>query len=210
MISYRKATKNDLDAVAHLAAQSFGDYPFFSFALRSGFDDDTAYRAYLEKLFRIHIKANMRAHHCFVGVLDGKIVSTALLQDPEKGRVTIGQYILSGGVRLIHPVGFSRILDFFSISEQAHADCARTCPDAWYLELLAVDSDMKGQHLGSDMIQDCLIPFVQSNTGKQLALITNTDQNRKFYLKNGFQEFSQCKLRCKDKTIGNWSFLQAV
>lgn len=42
--------------------------------------------------------------------------------------------------------------------------------------------------------------------GEELTLITNTEGNRKFYKKNGFQEFSDRKLEQNGQTIGNWSF----
>ena len=108
------------------------------------------------------------------------------------------------------PVGFSRILDFFTISEEAHADCAKNCPGAWYLELLAVDGNRKGQGLGSNMLQDCVIPYIKTRGDKLLSLITNTEQNRKFYTKNGFQEFAGRKLTRQGRTIGNWNFLRAI
>ena len=209
-IHYREATKKEINTIAKLAAQSFCNYPFFRFAFRDSFKSERAYLAYMEKLHRIHIKANMRNHICLVGTIDETIVSTAMLQDPNKKRIRIGEYILSGGISLMFPVGFSRILDFFTISEEAHADCAKNCPGAWYLELLAVDGNRKGQGLGSNMLQDCVIPYIKTRGDKLLSLITNTEQNRKFYTKNGFQEFAGRKLTRQGRTIGNWSFLRAI
>ena len=69
---------------------------------------------------------------------------------------------------------------------------------------------MKGCGLGSGMLQDCLIPYVQKQGGQELTLITNTEGNRKFYVKNGFQEFSQRILEKNGQRVGNWSFCMDI
>ena len=86
-------------------------------------------------------------------------------------------------------MGLSKILNFFHFSEDARADCDKKHPSAWYLEVLAVDDSLKGHGLGSGMLQDYLIPYIQKHGGEELTLITNTEGNRKFYKKNGFRSF---------------------
>lgn len=130
-----------------------------------------------------------------------------MLQNPAKKRLGIADYILSGAIDLVYPVGIKRLLRFFDISEQAHTDCAVGCPGAWYLEMLCVSKDRKGQGLGSNLLQSCVIPYARAHGGKQLALITNTEPNRIFYTKNGFSEFSSIMLHYKTQSVGNWSFL---
>ena len=206
MIVYREATPKDYNRIAQLSALSFRNYPYFDFAFRNAFKDDDAYIAYMEKLHRIHIKANLPQNKCFVGLKDGKIVSAALLQDPAKKKAAVEDYVKAGGLRLIFPVGFSKILNFFRISEDARADCDQKYPSAWYLEILAVDGSMKGCGLGSGMLRECLIPYIQNQGGQELTLITNTELNRKFYTKNGFREFSARTLEQDGQRIGNWSF----
>lgn len=210
MVSYHEASKSECKRLAKLAADSFGDYPFFSFALRDSFQDEQDYRAYVEKLNRINLRAYMRQHKCFVGTSGDQIVSAALLQDPSKPKVNVGQYLMSGGASLMFPVGLNRILDFLSMTEEATADCAKAYPDAWYLEMLVVNGGMKGHHLGSRMLQDCILPYVHAKGGKTLSLITNTEQNCKFYAHHGFSEFSRRPLTRRGHTIMNWSFVRAV
>lgn len=164
----------------------------------------------MEKLHRVNIKANAQQNKCFVGVKDGEIVSAALIQDPAKKKADVEDYVKVGGLSLVYPVGLSKILDFFHFSEDARADCDHKHPSAWYLEVLAVDNSMKGCGLGSGMLQDCLIPYVQKQGGQELTLITNTEGNRKFYAKNGFQEFSQRTLEKNGQRVGNWSFCMDI
>ncbi|MDO4837559.1 MAG: GNAT family N-acetyltransferase [Clostridia bacterium] len=206
MITYREATKAEIPAVAKLAAASFGHYPFFDFAFLPVLKTPEAYTAYMEKLHAIHIRANMAHHKCFIGVQDGCMVSAALLQNPKEKRVTLPDYIKAGGVRLVFPVGMRKILDFFAVSEEAQQDCAPNYPDARYLEMLVVAPDRKGSGLGSSMLKDCLLPYMQQQGGKELALITNTAVNCRFYEKNGFSEFAHRTLERNGQQIDNWSF----
>ena len=89
MIDYREANSKDFDRIAHLSAQSFGNYPYFTCVFRNAFKNEDAYKAYMEKLHRINIKANAQQNKCFVGVQDGEIVSAALIQDPAKKKADV-------------------------------------------------------------------------------------------------------------------------
>lgn len=206
MIIYREATEEEIGALARLSTEAFGNYPFFDFVFLSAFKSREAYFAYMDKLHRVHIRANMRRHKCFVGVENGRIVSTALLQAPDKKRIGVWDYIRAGALTLVFPVGLARILDFFDVSERAHSDCAREYPSAWYLEKLAVDASMKGCGLGSAMLNECLLPYIRRQGGHELTLITNTELNCRFYAKNGFRMFAERTLDHDGQTIGNWSF----
>ncbi len=66
--------------------------------------------------------------------------------------------------------------------------------------------DLKGKGLGSDMLNNCLIPYVKSASGTQLALVTNTEQNCKFYEKNGFDMFDKTVLDMK--LVDNYCFIR--
>lgn len=210
MITYREAKKSEIRKIADLVATSFGEYPMYTLAFRDKFKTKDDFILYMKKLNRVHIGANARKHKCFVGEFDGKIVSVALLQDPNIKRISLFDYILAGGVGLLFPVGFKRLIGFFDISNEAHKDCAKQCGDAWYVELLAVSPDCKGQGLGSKMLNDCLIPYVESQKGTELALITNTPSNCKFYEKNGFANFAVSELKWNSNSIQNWSFLRKL
>lgn len=210
MIEYREAYSSELKEIAKMVAVSFGEYPMYTLTFRDKFKTKGDFISYITKLNKVHISVNARKHKCFVGVKDGKIVSVALLQNPNIKRISLWNYIVSGGNSLLFPVGFKRLIDFFNISNIAHKACEEKHKDAWYIELLAVDPNYKGQGLGSKMIIDCLIPYAKAHGAKELALITNTKANCKFYEKNGFNNFSYKKLNWKNKYIDNFSFVKNI
>jgi len=208
MIEYREAYNNELKEIAKMVAKSFGEYPMYTLTFRDKFKTKEDFISYITKLNKVHISANARKHKCFVGVKNGKIVSVALLQNPNIKRISLWNYITTGGISLLFPVGFKRLIDFFNISNIAHKPCEEKHKDAWYIELLAVNPLYKGQGLGSKMINECLIPYAKDHGAKELALITNTKGNCKFYEKNGFNNFAYDKLNWKDKYIDNYSFVK--
>ncbi len=161
----------------------------------------------MDKLHYVHVKANMYKYKYFVGTINGKIVSATLLQNPNARRVTIFDYIKAGGVGLLFPVGFKSLIKFFDISEESHKPCERY-KAAWYVELLAVSKNHKGQGLGIGMLNDCLIPYIKSEGRTQLALVTNTKQNCKFYKKNGFDMFDETVLKMNNKKVNNYCFIR--
>ncbi len=210
MVKYREILKKEIKEIAKMVANSFGEYPMYSLTFKDKFKQKEDFIHYITKLNEVHISANAKKHKCFVGIENGEIVSVALLQNPNIKRISLWNYIISGGIGLLFPVGFKRLIDFFNISNKAHASCERMYNEAWYIELLAVSANFKGQGFGSKMIFDCLIPYVKSKNGNKIALITNTEKNCNFYERNGFKNFSFEKIYWENEILDNWSFIKNI
>jgi len=210
MIEYRRIYKNEIKEVAKMVAETFGEYPMYTFTFRSKFKNKQEFIKYITKLNEVHIKANSKKHICVVGVENNKIVSIVLLQNPKIKRISILDYIFAGGIRLLFPVGFKRLIDFFKISNTVHEPCEHEYKDAWYVELLAVSSNEKGKGLGTKMIFDFIIPYVKSKNGKNITLITNTENNCNFYKKNGFCCFDFKRMVRRNTELNTWSFIKEI
>lgn len=207
MITYREAKRDEIEKIAKLTTKSFGDYPFFKFAFEDKLKSDMVYYDYMDKLHLVHIKANMYKYKCFVGIEKNQIVSAVIIQNPNVKRVTLFDYIKAGGVKLLFPVGFVSLINFFNISEEAHKPCEKMYKNSWYIEMIAVDNDLKGKGLGSDMFKHCIFPYIKKFGAKTLTLITNTKQNCSFYEKNGFTLFSKTELSSHGKSVDNYCFV---
>lgn len=83
-------------------------------------------------------------------------------------------------------------------------------PAGWYLEMLVVEGSMKGKGLGRRIINDAVVPYVSQHGGKNLALITNTESNCRFYEKNDFAIFSERMLEMRGRGISNWSLVRSM
>ena len=60
------------------------------------------------------------------------------------------------------------------------------------------------------MLQACILPYVKEHGGETLCLFTNSEINRTFYQKNGFEEFDQRFFTRKGKQLGSWSFRASI
>ncbi|MFT8705089.1 GNAT family N-acetyltransferase [Bifidobacterium aquikefiricola] len=209
-IQYRFAKPKELHAIVDLVSRSFLEYPLFSFVFRDAFSSQADYLKFIETLFSMYIRSIGRKNDCLVGVQNGTIVSMALVEKPKNRHVGLLNNIVSGGWRLPMQVGVRRLIDFSRICNETEKDCFARYSDAWYVELLAVKSDCRGQQLGSRMIHDCLIPYVRQRGGTEITLMTNTEPNRRFYVKNGFTEFLSQMVERNGITVGNWSYYMSL
>lgn len=206
MISYRNVTKDDLKIVSKLYTQSFKEYCFFKSTIGKIFKSEKEYLHFLETLFFINTNAFVKKQICIVGVLDGKIVSAATLNDPDKPQIGFLDYICSGGIKLFKETSILNILKFMKFLNSAKKACESLKTNVWYFDSLAVDKAYQGKGFGSKMINECVIPYITSKNGNEVVFITNSEINRKFYTKNGFKEFDSTTISFKNNTINNWSY----
>ncbi|URZ01914.1 GNAT family N-acetyltransferase [Clostridium felsineum] len=210
MIFYREVKKEDLKKVSKLYAQAFKEYCYLKCTVGNNFNNDDKYLHFLEMLFFINIKTYMKKHICLVGILDGKIVSSAVLKNPDRSEIGLFEYIFSGGIKLLKEISLLNILSFLNFMDDSQKAFKSIRRPIWYLEALAVDKLYQGKKLGSKMINDCVIPCVIDHGGKEIFLITNSEINRKFYTQNGFTEFSDDVIHFKNININNWSYFKKL
>lgn len=210
MIQYRKANENDIDELAKMVAESFGEYPLYDMVLRDKFKETKDYVAFTAILQRVHIISYLKKHVCLVGVQNSKICCMTLLKQPGTRKVSLWDYICAGGLQLIPFVGFFRLIEMIGVMEEVRKEISQRHQDAWYVEMLSVNKEYQGQRIGSRMINDCIVPYVEEHGGEKVTLITNTELNRKFYLKNGFCELFAKSVRRQGKESPNWGYLRVI
>lgn len=207
MIHYRLAEPQDLTAVARLFQQSFKEYPLFGLmvegAKRKG-------QEFLYKLHLVNTKAYYRRHCCLVAVDGETVVAAALLKHRNRPDIGLWDYMLTGGGQLLLTGGVSSVANVLGIMGEVKQGITGLKAPYWYLEAFAVAPQVQSQRLGSRMIAECLIPYIAEHGGGDFALVTNTEGNRRFYSKCGFEEFSASVIRRSGKEIGNWSFITTV
>lgn len=201
MITYRPVRKNELKEVITLLTESFNNYSFLEI-----FKDKKKQYKFLHAIHEVNVKTAYKKHIIMVGVQDNKIVSVAQINSPDTSSLSILDYILSGGIKILLAGGFLKTFGFINMLIDASSRCHNLPGRIWYIEFLAVSSTCQGQGLGSKMFEACIIPYIQRNGGGVLTLITNTEQNRVFYKKNGFEEFHEMFIHKNGKEIGNWSY----
>lgn len=129
-----------------------------------------------------------------------------IIDAPTDKPVGFLDYVLCGGIKPILKLGLFNALKYLKLSDETEYVVKSIKDERWHLYFLVVDSKYQGLGIGSDAINNFLIPFVKERNGKIITVTTNSMHNINFYTKNGFSLIKEENLRYKDRTVSNWSF----
>ncbi|AIQ54848.1 GNAT family N-acetyltransferase [Paenibacillus sp. FSL R7-0331] len=202
MKSFRLAKKDELQEVAALLTDSFLEYPLFPLILTQ----DKDYKKNLYRLNYTNTKSYYQQSACFVGILDGKIVSAVLLKKSGAKGPGFVQYLLNGGLALAAQLGIKRILHILGTLDKMKEACDRYGKESWYIDSFAVAKGFQGKSLGSTLFNNFLFPYISERGGGRITLVTHTELNKRFYCKNGFKVFNEFGIGPKGNSIPNYSF----
>jgi GNAT superfamily N-acetyltransferase len=206
MIKYREVRRGELEEVAALLTEAFREYSF----LNIYGENKKNQPKFLHEIQEVGVKAAYKKHLMIVGIQDDKIVSVARIKSPSAPEISLLDFILAGGIKVLLAGGIVNTFGFLNMLKEASAVCHSLPVPVWYLEVFAVSASCQGQGVGTRMFKECIIPYIQKRGGGLLTLITNTEQNRVFYKKNGFEEFHEMVIRRKSKEVGNWSYRMEI
>ena len=185
-----------------LAARAQEDYVY----LKNYISDDTRRRRFLECALEIEVTINDGNTICLTAKEDNAIAAMAMLCPPGVHRPSVASYLKAGFWKAFWRGGIRDVIAWTMMDDKAGAPCHKLAENAWYLSLLAVDPAKQGKRIGSRFLQECIIPTVKKGGGDKLCLFTNSEINRKFYVKNGFKEFDAREFSYKGKKLGSWSY----
>lgn len=202
MEHYRLATLEDIPSITKLLSNGFKDYPLFTLVT----NHSDKHLEILESLFLVLTRTYIKLYSCLVMTDHGKIIAVALLKPQDKKDPSLFSYLRAGGLSFIVKNGVRQTARLFSLEEQSLKPINDLAQPHWHLEAFVVSKEAQGKKIGSNFLQNFLIPFISNNQGGLLTLVTNTEINQTFYQRNGFTEFSEILLKLKDKQLKNWSF----
>ena len=116
------------------------------------------------------------------------------------------RYLTSGYLGAVWTGGIRAVTAWLKMEEKVSAPCHELPGRNWYLSLFTVAKSDEGTGIGSDFLQEYLIPYVKAADGECLSLFTNSKINCRFYEKNGFSLFDEKTFEYEGKTIGSWSY----
>ena len=202
MLTFEKMHPEERSACAELAARAFGDYEYFTYYI----PNEQRRTRFLRTMLAIEVRINDGPADFFTAKEDGNIVAVAMLCPPEYKKPSDMAYMRAGFGRCFLQGGIRDVAAWNDMEGQAVEPCHSLGGQTWYLNLLTVEPNLKGQGLGSRMLRECILPYVRDHGGETLCLFTNAEGNREFYQKNGFEEFDQRFFKRKGKQLGSWSY----
>ena len=206
MLTFEKMCPEERGACAALAARAFTDYEYFTDYI----PNDQRRTRFLNTMLDIEVRINDGQADFFTAKIDGEIVAVAMLCLPEYKKPSDMAYIRAGFGKCFLQGGLRDVAAWNDMEGKAGEPCHSLGGQTWYLNLLTVEPEHKGQGLGSRMLRECILPYVKEHGGETLCLFTNSEVNRKFYQKNGFVEFDQRSFNRKGKQLGSWSYRASI
>ena len=205
-IVYRKARLDEYQKIGKVVVDSFFDYPFLTLII-DDLKKPENYPAFLELLEILLTRLYIKKETCLVAEQDGEILAVALLQQND---FSILSYLLNGVIKLFRYISPRNFLKYLDLVDRSEEHLKKSNSFDWYLMLLAVNSSVKGQGVGSAFLRGAVEPYVKSKGCKRLGLITSTDKNVPFYKKNDYVLLDFMELEYGTKSIGNWAFLKTI
>lgn len=202
MLTYEPMRPEERCDCVELAARAFADYEYFSLYV----PEDKRRLRFLRAMLASEFYANADRACFFTVKKDGKLVAVTMLCDPDYKKPTGMEYMKAGYGKVFLHGGIRNVSAWDAMEAEALKPCRSLAGKAWYLNLLTVDPHFEGQGIGSAVLREHIIPYVRKQGGEVLCLFTNSERNRKFYQKNGFEEFHAQQFSYKGKNIGSWSY----
>lgn len=207
LAEYRKTTIEDLEEIAELETEAFFDYPLYWDVLRKKFKNNTEYRKFLKLILMIELTVDLKRGNGYVGMVNDEIVSVALIHSLDDKKISMLEYFQAGATRLLPYFIKFNLWNYLKKMDQAESKSVEFSEiNTYYLSILAVNPKYQDRHLGSEMIQKCVLPSIKQNGVRRVTLMTNTKPNCYFYEKNGFSVASHIQLQFGHKVVENWSF----
>lgn len=202
MLTFEKMHLEQREECISLAVRAQKDYVY----LTNYIFDDQRRRRFLECALKIEFHVNEGNAVFLTANNDRSLAAVAMLCPPGVRRPSDITYLKAGFWKAFLYGGFHNVCSWTAMNDKASAPCHEQSEKAWYLSMLTVDPANQGNGIGSRFIQECIIPTVKSRGRDKLCLFTNSEINRKFYIKNGFHEFDAREFTYKGKKLGSWSY----
>ena len=207
-LEFDRLDRKELREAAELAARAVSDYEYFT----NWFPDQEERARVVISIIWHSYKTNFNRVHPLSAKLDGKIVATAELTDPDYKDPSVLSYILHGWLNVYRAAEKKRIDDWIAMDAAAGQPChdyQKTGPGIWYVSSLSVDPSMQGIGLGTQLLEYCE-NYIRERGGKQVVLVTNSQKNLNFYLNRGYELFDEREFEYNNHKMGNWSLKKVL
>ena len=209
MITYRLAKKEDLDEIFQVAAEAFFDYDFFG-SYEKKYNKRWQFVYEMEK---ICLLVNYKRNQLIVGEENNEIVIVIALHEPGSIQAGPMEYNMLGLKAIFRGCNFFKVLAFSMMDEACEKPILKLkgkTENFYYLHNFAVRKDYQRKGYGTKALIEYLSGYIKEKGGGTLALITNSEDNVKFYNKCGFT----CCHRGRVKSFGfwlrNWAFRKDI
>ena len=209
MITFRTAKKEDLKEVFQMAAEAFFSYDFFG-----NYEKDYNKRwRFVYEMEKICLLVNFKRNQLIVGEENNDIVIVIALHEPGSSQAGPLEYTLLGIKSVFKGCNFFKVLAFSMMDgacEEPITKLKKKTQNFYYLHNFAVKKDFQRKGYGTKALMDYLSGYIKEKGGGTLALITNSEDNVKFYNKCGFTCYHRGRVKSLGFWLRNWAFKKVI
>ena len=198
----RPATRDDIPEMTRIITEGFLDYPLH-IMLKPYLYQPDRYPQCLAVINRMLARSYQQVRHALVVEHGGRVVATALMHDRKVGFV---RSLVSGGYEFFRYASPGLVKDFADVTERADQIAIDRGDFDWYLEVLSVDSSMRGRGVGRWLVAKVLPDFVAKRGGHAYGFVTSTEKNARFYLNGGCELLERVDVHMREETCPIWAF----
>ncbi|WP_125763225.1 GNAT family N-acetyltransferase [Companilactobacillus hulinensis] len=212
-MDFRSGLNSDKPQIIRLLTESFKEYITTQKMFRQEFRSSAKFDRLLRKYFELEVDVFMKKGLVYVGADGkGKPRAVALIQFNRGRQINTWDYFSVDGLKIlgqIIKVGFNAIsaFDIFKFEDLFDkVEGQKKC----VVEYLAVDKSLRGQGIGSKMLNNHISPYLKRVGYRNIILETNTQKNVKFYKKNNFSVRSVKKVNLSHGDVKDWVLSKTI
>ncbi|TGD21215.1 GNAT family N-acetyltransferase [Companilactobacillus suantsaicola] len=206
-LDFRSGLNSDKPQIINLLVDSFKEYTTTKNMFQPQYRSSAKFDKLLRKYFELEVNVFMKKGLVYVGADGkGKPRAVALIEFSSGKQISNWDYLTLDGLKLIPEIiksGFNgfNAFDIFKFEDlfdlvKGKKKCA--------VEYLAVDKKLRGQGIGSKMLNNHITPYVKKIGYRNIILETNTQKNVKFYKKNHFSVRSVKRVNLSHGDVKDW------
>lgn len=206
-LQYSLMRRSNLKSCVDSVVESFSTYEYFT-----NYFPNLAVR--LQCMRRI-ILAEYRTTYGLVPTLvahqGNDIAAVCQLFPPTYKKPSDLQYILHGWLSVYLTPARQAVKDWLKMDAAAGEPCHKLIGDStWYLSSITINPKQQRQGIGQKFMKEFIEPYVKEHGGTRLVLFTNSEGNRQFYEKLGYQLFHTTSFTYNGHTMGSWSYSKEI
>lgn len=157
-------------------------------------------------LMTLLVRAWLGGQKGFAAEENGTVLGFAIVSAGEDAAIRAGTCVRLGAGRVIRACGIRNLLAFLRASACFDRIWDGQRGPRRYLTLLAVDPDHQRRGIGTALLREAVIPYLEAEGPAVLCLNTNKEKNRAFYQKNRFEEVGTVSRNVSGRPVSCWSY----
>lgn len=206
-LQYSLMRRGNLKRCVNTVVEAFCTYEYFT----NYFPDETTRLQCMRRIIHSEYRTTFGLVPTLVAEHNGEIAGVCQLFSPSYKKPTDLQYMLHGWLRVYMTPARQAVDEWLKMDAAAGEPCHQLIGGStWYLSSITIAPAFLRQGIGQKFMEEYIEPYVIEHGGTEIVLFTNSEGNRRFYEKLGYQLFHTTSFTYNGHTMGSWSYRKEI